>query len=75
MSNYRGITLLDVVSKLFHKVLANRLLEYAEDNNLLHTAQNAFRKKRCTDDHLYCISQVARGRQATNAAGHICLLS
>jgi hypothetical protein len=63
MSNYRGITLLDVVSKLFHKVLANRLLEYAEDNNLLHTAQNAFRKKRCTDDHLYCISQVARGRQ------------
>jgi hypothetical protein len=26
MGNYRGITLLDVVSKLFHKVLANRLV-------------------------------------------------
>jgi hypothetical protein len=35
MANYRGITLLDVVSKLFHKVLAARLLRHAEDNSLL----------------------------------------
>jgi hypothetical protein len=41
MGNYRGITLLDVVSKLFHKVLANRLVKYAEGRGLLHTAQNA----------------------------------
>jgi hypothetical protein len=48
MGNYRGITLLDVVSKLFHKVLANRLVKYAEGKGLLHTAQNAFRRGRST---------------------------
>jgi hypothetical protein len=63
MANYRGITLLDVVSKLFHKVLAKRLLRYAEDNSLLSNTQNAFRPDRGTDDHLYCVSQIVRGRQ------------
>jgi hypothetical protein len=57
MGNYRGITLLDVVSKLFHKVLANRLVKHAESNGLLHTAQNAFRSGRSTDDHVYCLTQ------------------
>jgi hypothetical protein len=63
MSNYRGITLLDVVGKLFHKVLANRLLCHAEASGLLPTAQNAFRQGRSCDEHIYCISQVAQGRQ------------
>ena len=63
MGNYRGITLLDVVSKLFHKVLANRLVKYAEGRGLLHTAQNAFRRGRSTDDHVYCLSEVVKGRQ------------
>ena len=63
MANYRGITLLDVVSKLFHKVLANRLLQHAERHGLLHEAQNAFRPGRSTDEHIYCISQAVRGRQ------------
>jgi hypothetical protein len=52
-----------VVSKLFHKVLAARMLRYAEDNGLLHTAQNAFRSGRSTDDHIYSLSQVVKGRQ------------
>jgi hypothetical protein len=63
MGSYRGITLLDVVSKLFHKVLANRLVKHAESNGLLHTAQNAFRSGRSTDDHVYCLSEVVKGRQ------------
>jgi hypothetical protein len=63
MGNYRGITLLDVVSKLFHKVLANRLVQHVENHGLLNTAQNAFRPGRSTDDHVYCISEVVKGRQ------------
>jgi hypothetical protein len=53
---------LDVVSKLFHKVLANRLVKHAESNGFLHTAQNAFRSGRSTDDHVYCLSEVVKGR-------------
>jgi hypothetical protein len=36
MANYRGITLLDVMSKLFNKVLATKLIDHMEANNLLH---------------------------------------
>jgi hypothetical protein len=74
MNNYRGITLLDVVSKLFHKVLANRMLGYAETHGLLDTAQNAFRKGRSTDDHIFCISQVVRGRQRMKQATYVFFL-
>ncbi len=61
--NYRGITLLDVMSKLFNKVLATRLIDHMEANNLLHEGQNAFRPGRSTDEHIYTLSQVAKGRQ------------
>jgi hypothetical protein len=62
MANYRGITLLDTISKLFKRVLADRLLAYAEETNMLHEAQNAFRRGRSTDQHIYTLSQVLRGR-------------
>jgi hypothetical protein len=70
MSNYRGITLLDVVGKLFHQVLANRLLRHAEASGLLPTAQNAFRRGRSCDERIYCISQVAQGRQRMRLPTH-----
>jgi hypothetical protein len=70
---YHASSLIDVyvVSKLklFHdKVLAKRLLRYAEENSLLSNTQNAFRPDRGTGDHLYCVSQVVRGRQRSVSA-------
>jgi hypothetical protein len=62
MANYRGITLLDTLSKLFNKVITNRLLAHAEDAGLLHEAQNAFRPGRSTDQHICTLSQTVRGR-------------
>jgi hypothetical protein len=32
-------------------------------SGLLPTAQNAFRRGKSCDEHIYCISQVAQGRQ------------
>lgn len=34
--NYRGITLLPVISKIFLKILANRLQQWVEMNNILN---------------------------------------
>ena len=52
-----------MVGKLFHKVLANRLLRHAEERGLLSTAQNAFRRGRSCDEHIFCVSQAVQGRQ------------
>ena len=44
-SNYRPISLLSVLNRIFEKTMYNRLKTYIEDNELLHEAQYGFREK------------------------------
>ena len=43
--NYRPITLLSSLSKIFEKMLDKRMMKFCESNNLLHGAQFGFRSK------------------------------
>ena len=43
-SNYRPISLLPIVSKIFEKVLYKQLYTYLEQNNILYEHQYGFRK-------------------------------
>ena len=52
IENYRPICLLNAVSKLLEKVVASRLIEHLENNNILSEKQYAYRKKRGTDTAL-----------------------
>lgn len=56
-SNYRGLTLLDTMGKVFERVLLHRLAPFIERNGLLHTNQNAFRKWRGTEEHCFSLMQ------------------
>ena len=60
VSNYRGITLMCALGKLYARVLNNRLMEHLEP--LLHEAQCGFRVHRGCMDHIYSISQFIQGR-------------
>jgi hypothetical protein len=56
--NYRGITLLSCLAKVFTSVLNNRLTEFLEDFKIIGEEQAGFRKGYSTTDHifsLYCI--------------------
>ena len=44
--NYRGITLLNVVGKLFCKILNNHLVTRLETERALHEGQAGFRENR-----------------------------
>lgn len=50
LNNYRPISLLSVVSKIFEKCLAERLEKHFEKNNLFTSCQYGFRKGRNTSD-------------------------
>lgn len=48
MSNYRGISLVNSFSKLFERLLANRLLNFLNKHNFFHDDQFGFLPKRNT---------------------------
>ena len=56
--NYRGITLLSVLGKLFTRVLNNRLESWAENYRIYVEAQNGFRKGRGTVDSIFILHNV-----------------
>jgi hypothetical protein len=49
LCNYRPISLLPAISKVFEKVIHNQLQKYLSDNNLLYPAQYGFRPKHSTE--------------------------
>ena len=51
-SNYRGITLLSTLGKLFTRILNNRLTIWAEEYNVYVEAQAGFRKGMSTVDNV-----------------------
>ena len=50
--NYRGITLLSVVGKVFCKILNNRLVGCLDKEGFLHEGQAGFRVNRCCVDDI-----------------------
>lgn len=57
-SNYRGITLLSCVGKLFTSLLNNRLSKFLEDNKTLLENQAGFRKNYSTLDHCFLLKHL-----------------
>merc|ERR1711884_504712 len=47
--NYRPISLLPVISKIFEKVAFKQVYDYFNENNLLYKSQYGFRKKHSTE--------------------------
>ena len=55
VDNYRGITLLSCLGKLFTSMINNRINEFLEENDLLGQEQAGFRKEYGTIDHIFSL--------------------
>ena len=55
MANYRGISLLSVLGKVFTFTLNKLLTEWTDSNDVLSDAQAGFRKTYSTTDHIYTL--------------------
>ena len=62
-NNYRGITLLSVVAKVFSTVLNNRLVSFCESKNIILEEQGGFRTQRSTLDHVFTLLEVLKLRK------------
>ena len=56
-SNYRPISLMSSIMKLFEWVAEQRLHSYLEDTGFINKYQSGFRQAKSTDDHLFRLSQ------------------
>ena len=56
--NYRPICLLEVILKIFERIIAHRLLYYLEFNNILTEKQYGFRRGRCTQHPIHLASEI-----------------
>ena len=52
-NNYRGISLLSPIAKIFETLLANQVSHYFESNNLFHPSQHGFRKNYSCESALH----------------------
>ena len=59
-SQYRGISLLSTIYKIYSGVLNNRLLNCLESQNIYAEEQNGFRPKRSCNEHVYSLTTVIR---------------
>ena len=55
VNNYRGITLLSCLGKLFTSVINNRLYNYLTTENIIGSEQVGFRPKHSTLDHIFAL--------------------
>ena len=56
--NYRPITVLSCLGKLFTAVLNNRLTKYLESSHILNDNQAGFRKSFSTTDHIFTLNSL-----------------
>ena len=61
--SYRGIALAPASYKLFCGILNNRLIKWAETNEILGDEQNGIRKGRSTIDHISSITNIIETRK------------
>ena len=61
--NYRGISLLSIVGKIYTMVLNERIMTFCEDEGVLAEEQGGFRKGRGCPDQLFSLLQVLDNRR------------
>ncbi len=71
VSNYRPITLVDVIYKIYATILTQRLNDFVETNNFLHNSQSAFRPDRGTSHKLLAIKVFLKHAQNAACEAHI----
>ena len=61
--NYRGITLLNTVGKVFCKLLNDRMVGVLEKERRISEGQAGFRKERGCVDHVFTVGRIIQGRK------------
>ena len=71
VSNYRPITLTSCISKLLTKILAKRLRDLIEKEDIIGAEQNGFRSSRTCIDNIFILNSVLEMNKNKKLLSHI----
>src|SRR3984957_4564941 len=74
VDNYRGITLLSVVGKLYMSILNNRVSRWVEREKKIVEEQGGFREKRSTSEQIFVLKETILGRRREKKRTFCCFL-
>ncbi|CAL4111929.1 unnamed protein product, partial [Meganyctiphanes norvegica] len=57
-NNYRGISLISCIGKLFTALINKRLADYVNNNKILGQEQAGFRSNYSTADHIFVLNSI-----------------
>ena len=72
--SYRGISLMSTVAKVYNSILNRRVINYAEENNLIGDEQNGLRRGRTCLDHLYSLTSILNNRISAGLSTFACFV-
>eukprot|EP00732_Lithocolla_globosa_P000541 Lithocolla_globosa_v1_NODE_177_length_5446_cov_18.556483.p1 type:complete len:863 gc:universal NODE_177_length_5446_cov_18.556483:2622-34(-) len=72
--NYRPITLLSIIGKLFSSLINRRLYIWAEKHGILSEEQGGFRKSRSCDDHALTLAELIKMRIGKKKSTYTCFV-
>ena len=72
--NYRGITLINIISKIYSQILLNRLTKWSIDNETVIDNQFGFQKGKSTIDCIYILHSVIAKTLALKKKLYCCFI-
>ena len=72
--NFRSISLISTIGKLFTGIINRRISTFLESNNILVDEQNGFRAKRSCEDHIFALSSVLNYAKSKNQDTFSCFV-
>ena len=72
-NNYRGISLIDVLNKIFTGILNDRIYKYCIENNKIDEAQAGFRKGYSTTDNIFTLHAMVQKYLSKRGGRFYCL--
>ena len=71
---YRGISLLSTLYKLFSSIMNSRITKCAEQHSIFADEQNGFRKNRSCLDHCYSLTSIIRNRKQQGKSTYVAFI-
>jgi exonuclease III len=72
--NYRPITLLSIVGKVYTTILYARLMSYCEQQNIIVAEQGGFRPKRGCTEQLFTLTELIKMRRSQGKRTYCCFI-